>query len=97
MSANKSTGYKDKLVGSIKETVGSVTSDQTKAEGIAQKEKGQAEIDAAKAQNRVDATKTHLQGTMEKATGALTGNDSKRAQGHAHTAEANVKKENNKF
>ena len=74
MSADKSTGYKDKLMGTIKENIG--LTKQTRAEGKIQHEKGEAEIKSAIAKNKVE-------GGAKQAYGKVTGDTSKEAEGAA--------------
>lgn len=50
MTSTKTTGYANKLTGAAKEAVGTVFSDNLKAEGQVQKDQGQAEITSGKVQ-----------------------------------------------
>ncbi len=64
------TGYKDKLVGGVKETVGSLLGvERLEKEGHKQKEKGEAELKAAMAQQRAMGDRSREQ--REKGKGRL--------------------------
>ena len=74
MSASKTSGHTDQLIGSVKENVGKVFNKDMEAKGIAQKHKGDGEVRAAKVKDTV-------QGTGKSLWGQMTGDKSKEVEG----------------
>ncbi|KAI8906500.1 hypothetical protein PhCBS80983_g00984 [Powellomyces hirtus] len=95
--ASRTSGTADKVAGSAKDTLGSVTGNHSlQAEGKAQNAHGTAEDEAKKGQNRAEATGEGITGWAKQTLGALTGNDQREAEGRADRAKADVKSSLNK-
>ncbi|KAJ3149540.1 hypothetical protein HDU86_006945 [Geranomyces michiganensis] len=90
--ASRTSGNADKLAGSAKDTIGSLTGDRSlQAEGKAQHAGGTAQDEAKKSSNRTEAAGEGLMGHVKQVFGAVTGNDSKEAEGRSERAKADVK------
>ncbi|KAI8592780.1 hypothetical protein BDZ88DRAFT_406170 [Geranomyces variabilis] len=90
--ASRTSGTADKLAGSAKDTIGSITSDHSlQAEGKAQHAAGTAQDETKKSQNRTEAAGEGLMGHVKQVFGAVTGNDSKEAEGRTQRTKADVK------
>lgn len=94
---NKTTGYIDKVLGTSKETVGKLTSTRLQEEGAAQKQKGQAEVNAAKAQKRAEATGDKISGVAKQGAGAITGDASLKNEGRLERLDGKQKAARNEF
>ncbi|KAJ3050969.1 hypothetical protein HK097_008062 [Rhizophlyctis rosea] len=92
MQPDRASGAQKEFGGNLKETAGNLLGKQDWShEGRAQKAEGQAEQEAAKAQNRAEANAESLKGKVKQTFGAVTGNDSKECEGRAERAKADVK------
>jgi len=79
---SKSSGYTNQVVGTAKETVGSVTgSEKLEAKGSLQKNEGKAEVGAAKAGERAKGASEETWGGVKETVGSLTGNTDTQAAG----------------
>ncbi|ELR18189.1 DNA binding protein [Acanthamoeba castellanii str. Neff] len=79
---SKTAAYTDIALGAAKENVGwAVRNEQMEAEGLAVKEKGNAELQAAKAEQRLIATKDQVKGNIKEAAGNLLGNEQWHVEG----------------
>merc|ERR1712093_706621 len=67
---SKTNAYSEIAMGAVKENVGwAVGNKQMEAEGLARKEKGNAELEAAKAEQRAIGTKDQVKGNIKEAAG----------------------------
>ncbi len=93
---SKMSGYTDKLTGGIKETTGKVLGNQEmRAEGLAKKEKGKSEIQAAKAEQQTIGTGEKMKGGLKEGVGNVTGNERMRAEGQADRIKGDIRKDTN--
>jgi uncharacterized protein YjbJ (UPF0337 family) len=93
---SKTSAYEDKVVGAIKENVGwAIGNQQMEAEGLARKEKGNAELEAAKAEQRAIGTKEKVKGNVKEAAGNVLGNEQWQAEGKADQLKGEARKEAN--
>ncbi|GAQ89839.1 hypothetical protein KFL_005680060 [Klebsormidium nitens] len=96
-TSNKTSGYVDKAVGASKEATGKVFSNRLKSKGAAQREKGQAEIDAAKARKQAEATGDKVAGTAKQVAGSVTNNTSLANESRAERLTGKQKAARNEF
>jgi uncharacterized protein YjbJ (UPF0337 family) len=93
---SKTSAYNDKVVGGIKENVGSLVGNhQMEAEGLARKEKGNAELEAAKAEQRAIGTKEQVKGNIKETAGNVLGNEQWQAEGKADRLKGEARKKAN--
>lgn len=79
---SRSEGYKDEIVGAIKENVGwAIGNEKMEAEGKAQKLKGDGEVESAKAQQQVKGAGEQLKGNVKEGAGKLLGNQQMELEG----------------
>ncbi|GAQ91109.1 alpha-expansin [Klebsormidium nitens] len=97
MSTNKTSGYVDKAVGASKQAAGKVFSNRLESQGGAQREKGQAEIDAANARKQAEATGDKVAGTAKQVAGSVTNNTSLANEGRAERLSGKQKGARNEF
>ncbi len=93
---SKMSGYTDKLTGGIKETTGKVLGNQEmRAEGLAKKEKGKAEVQAAKAEQQTIGTGEKMKGGLKEGVGNVLGNERMRTEGQADRIKGDIRKDTN--
>jgi uncharacterized protein YjbJ (UPF0337 family) len=90
---SKTSAYTDIALGAAKENVGwAVGNKQMEAEGLARKEKGNAELEAAKAEQRAIGTKDQVKGNIKEAAGNVLGNEQWQAEGKADQLKGDARK-----
>merc|ERR1712225_178237 len=90
---SKTNAYSEIAMGTVKENVGwAVGNKQMEAEGLARKEKGNAELEAAKAEQRAIGTKDQAKGNIKEAAGNVLGNEQWQAEGKADQLKGDARK-----
>ncbi|KAL3158374.1 hypothetical protein ABBQ38_010613 [Trebouxia sp. C0009 RCD-2024] len=93
---SRASGNTKSTIGSIKENVGGLVSDQWAADGKAQRTEGDAEVEAAKTKGYAEGAGDSLAGGVKKNMAKVTGNDAKQAEGEARQTKGDAKKAANK-
>ncbi|KAJ3022528.1 hypothetical protein HKX48_005945 [Thoreauomyces humboldtii] len=79
---SKTSGHMEAMKGSVKETIGKVTGNQSmRTEGAAQNAAGNAEVEAVTAKNHAEGTVDHATGNIKKNVGSALGNERMQAEG----------------
>lgn len=92
----KTGAYEDKAAGALKENLGwAIGNKQVEAEGNARKEKGNAELEAARAEQRAIGEKDKLKGNIKETAGNVLGNEQWQAEGKADRLKGEARKETN--
>ncbi|KAG8952458.1 hypothetical protein FRC04_004518 [Tulasnella sp. 424] len=93
-SPSKSTGQKNSMIGSMKETVGNVFGARNMAQrGREQHTAGEAEVKAAKAQGYAEGTGDRVVGKKDAVVGAVTGDKTQQTAGNARQEKGERKQE----
>jgi len=93
---SKTGAYEDKAAGALKENLGwAIGNKQVEAEGNARKEKGNAELEAARAEQRAIGEKDKLKGNIKETAGNVLGNEQWQAEGKADRLKGEARKETN--
>ncbi|KIO15945.1 hypothetical protein M407DRAFT_86612 [Tulasnella calospora MUT 4182] len=96
-SPSKTTGQKNSMLGSVKETVGNIFGARDMAQrGREQHAAGEGEIKAAKAQGYVEGTSDRVVGKKDSVVGAVTGDKTQQTAGNARQEKGERKQEWNK-
>ena len=85
---NKLTGYKNELMGAVKEAFGVQG-------GLAQKKEGEAEVAAAKGQQEAKATSQETKGDLQQGIGSLLGSKSMDSRGHRNQLKSDANRVTN--
>ncbi|KAJ3161973.1 hypothetical protein HDU86_005671 [Geranomyces michiganensis] len=94
---SKTHGKMDEMTGSVKETIGKVTGNQSmRSEGAAQSARGTAEVEGVKAANYASGTLDSAGGAIKKNVGSAINNQQMQAEGASTQAKGDLKKEINK-
>jgi uncharacterized protein YjbJ (UPF0337 family) len=88
----QSHGKKDQLVGSVKESIGSVVSSDLQAKGAIQKAHGEAEEHVAAVMQNIEAHADHAKGSLKKTIGSVINNKELQAEGHKDLLKGEIKK-----
>ncbi|KAB5595494.1 hypothetical protein CTheo_955 [Ceratobasidium theobromae] len=80
---NKTTGQYHSVKGTAVEAIGNMTGATSwQQSGKEEHQRGEAEVDAAKAKGYVEGTKDRVEGKKDSVVGAVTGDKSQQAQGN---------------
>jgi len=94
--ASKTEGYKDKVVGAVKENTGYVVgNERMEAEGKVQRMKGTGEVETAKAEQVAKGTTEQIKGNIKEFSGKVLGNERMEAEGKVDRLTGNARKEAN--
>jgi len=90
---SKVSGYTDKVTGAIKENVGYIIGNQQmEAEGKIKKEKGNIEVESAKAVEYTKGTGEQIKGNIKEGVGNVIGNEQMQAEGKAERLKGEARK-----
>ncbi|KAJ3178033.1 hypothetical protein HDU87_003811 [Geranomyces variabilis] len=93
---SKTHGKIEEITGSVRETVGKVTGNQSmRADGAAQSARGTAEIEGVKAANYASGALDSAGGAIKKNLGSAINNQQMQAEGAATQAKGDLKREIN--
>jgi uncharacterized protein YjbJ (UPF0337 family) len=96
-SPSKVSGNAAAAMGTVKESIGSAIGNRSmEADGAAQRAKGNAEVEAAKAQGYAKGTIDNVSGNVKNAAGQVLGNEQMRAEGEAERLKGKTQQEVNK-
>ncbi|KAJ3032762.1 hypothetical protein HDV00_007170 [Rhizophlyctis rosea] len=94
----KSSGYTSQAIGAVKQNVGSLLGNHSmQAEGASQRAQGNAEVQAAKAQQFTEGAIDSVGGSIKKNIGAALGDESMRASGASTEAKGEAQKAANRY
>ncbi|KAJ3054914.1 hypothetical protein HK097_000380 [Rhizophlyctis rosea] len=93
----KTSGHASQIGGAVKQNIGSLLGDRSmQAEGASQRAQGDAEVQAAKAQQFTEGAVDAAGGNIKKHIGAMLGDESMRASGASTQAKGEAQKAANR-
>jgi len=94
---SKVSGNLSAAAGTVKENVGhAIGNHSMEARGAADRAKGNAEVEAAKAEGYAKGVVNNVSGAVKNTTGQVLGNESLRVEGEAERVKGQAEKEVNK-
>lgn len=96
-SPSKVSGNATSAMGAVKENIGAAVGNRSmQANGAAERAKGNAEVEAAKAQGYAKGTVDNVSGSVKNAAGQVLGNEQMRTEGEAERLKGKTQQEVNK-
>lgn len=93
---SKVSGYTDQTMGGLKENAGwAMGNKQMEAEGKARRAKGDAEVEAARAEQKAIGEKDKFKGNIKETTGNILGNEQWQAEGKAERLQGEARDKTN--